>query len=1441
MLERKRAVAIPESLVRKSLMGLVLALLVVSLSLLAGRAWSQTGGPTAQTSGWIPPSPTSGGSAHLAGAEGISNLVPVATPIPTEEACRPGTGWTWTYGSSRPDLAAQVQQTLSGLGIDSLVEARAFGETDSCDAFYLHAIDFALTVGGDAPIEGGKRQDLIKIILPVLERHGKPNLGRVSVTFSPDGDTTFINPPTAAEFPAKPRPLASPQGEVHQRNVYVVVFDPLLSNGQTLSEFNEGWSNHADLTQGTIDFFQQVSSNQVQYTVVDTTIVDDGWPVLTDGFAYAEEEYLAVLSGQSPPHQPSTVDYNLLVNSPEFDICGRVNRGEIDEVWMYNAPYFGFWESTLVGPDAYWYNSAPVPGPWDCARLVPIMGPSLERGLDVPPTISDTGSNRRCGKCMGVGSRTARITIGRNSLWWNTCLQTMLTVAVATSTIPPTARAITTMPIPPPFPPIVTIFTTTPTLETPLTPSYRPPVQIGTATIWTTTPTGPATCQSMRAVAPTTLPTIGGSTFSVPSSPWTHPWSACRQARPSHSPWRRAATTPAPLYLRTYWTGWNEIYFGKCTAGQNITSGFRFADVVLPRGAQIIEAHLRFTVDGPYNNDLSVAFFGEATGDAEPFSDYQQAADRPLTSASTTWTVTPSDAWSMAATRNSPDLSAVLQEILDRSDWNSGNALAIIAQNAGPDTGPSDHRRVFAYERLGNGEGAAKLVVTYAEPPVAADFVGDPLAGNIPLTVDFADRSMGSVTEWLWDFGDGATSTLQNPSHVYSETGSFSVTLTVGGDGDQDVKARSDYVVAFSPSPLQGLNGSYYDYAGDPAEPPTDPFGDGVFRFERTDPNVDFDWGSGSPEPSLLGDDQFAVRWEGWVRSPFSGDVTFRVHSDDGSRLQVGDQTSELWIHCDGCDNTLTLAMASGEWYPLELEYFEQGDMAQVQLAWLLPDEGDYVPVPAAFLQVPAAVPGLSGRYYDYEWAPYEPPPAPFDEGVYEFERVDPTVEFDWAEGSPDADRLGDQRFAIRWEGWIRSPVGGVVSFNVHSDDGTILEIGEERSELWVICGDCNNALDLSMLRGVWYPIRLEFFEYTGIAQVQLKWRLPGDTQFVTVPEEHLLGARLGPREAVYGLDSGWNLLGPRLDTEPPTAVEAALEAIENQGGDASNVYYWSSEGDTWQGHTKGLPFNNFALELGSGYFLRAGIPSTWACTGQPPENPVPVELEPVWTLISLPKMPGPMTAGDLLSDANAQGGGCTQVSGWDNTISDWQIHIPDLPASDFALADDEGYFVQCANAITYTPGSSSAQRLPSAWPDPLEPEALEPVSDPLVSDVLVTNRRDVAFTVTWRTDGPSTGWVEYAGRLQNLGQVAHDDLGEGTVSRVHQVTLTNLTPETAYYFRVHSGDSLDDNHGALYQVTTRAPTLPSVPYLAYGQVVVTDGSPELVCQPWARWCAPGD
>ncbi|MEM7367570.1 MAG: PKD domain-containing protein [Bacteroidota bacterium] len=63
-----------------------------------------------------------------------------------------------------------------------------------------------------------------------------------------------------------------------------------------------------------------------------------------------------------------------------------------------------------------------------------------------------------------------------------------------------------------------------------------------------------------------------------------------------------------------------------------------------------------------------------------------------------------------------------------------------------------------------------------------ADFVADTTSGCIPLSIDFMDLSQSpndSIVSWIWDFGDGATSFLQHPSHTYTSVGQYSVQLVI--------------------------------------------------------------------------------------------------------------------------------------------------------------------------------------------------------------------------------------------------------------------------------------------------------------------------------------------------------------------------------------------------------------------------------------------------------------------------------------------------------------------------------------------------------------------------------------------------------------------------------------------------------------------------------------
>lgn len=79
--------------------------------------------------------------------------------------------------------------------------------------------------------------------------------------------------------------------------------------------------------------------------------------------------------------------------------------------------------------------------------------------------------------------------------------------------------------------------------------------------------------------------------------------------------------------------------------------------------------------------------------------------------------------------------------------------------------------------------------------PVAA-FVANATSGSLPLHVQFVDSSTNTPTSWVWSFGDGGTSTLQNPSHTYETAGTYTVTLTVTNAKGANTISQSEYILA---------------------------------------------------------------------------------------------------------------------------------------------------------------------------------------------------------------------------------------------------------------------------------------------------------------------------------------------------------------------------------------------------------------------------------------------------------------------------------------------------------------------------------------------------------------------------------------------------------------------------------------------------------------------
>ena len=109
---------------------------------------------------------------------------------------------------------------------------------------------------------------------------------------------------------------------------------------------------------------------------------------------------------------------------------------------------------------------------------------------------------------------------------------------------------------------------------------------------------------------------------------------------------------------------------------------------------------------------------------------------------------------------------------------------------------------------------------------------------DAPFTVEFTNTSLGDPTGFLWDFGDGTTSTAENPTHVYASSDNYAVTLTVsrGGLDDANVQLIEAPLADFTPSVLSGSADLAVDFTNTTTGDATDyewDFGDGTISNEE--------------------------------------------------------------------------------------------------------------------------------------------------------------------------------------------------------------------------------------------------------------------------------------------------------------------------------------------------------------------------------------------------------------------------------------------------------------------------------------------------------------------------------------------------------------------------------------------------------------------------------
>ena len=105
-----------------------------------------------------------------------------------------------------------------------------------------------------------------------------------------------------------------------------------------------------------------------------------------------------------------------------------------------------------------------------------------------------------------------------------------------------------------------------------------------------------------------------------------------------------------------------------------------------------------------------------------------------------------------------------------------------------------------------------QLFISQSNATLNADFTANNI--NICLTdvVTFNDASAGNPTSWVWDFGDGTTSTIQNPSHTYSSSGTYDVSLTISNSIGSNTETKTDFIsVNNNPNVNAGLDQTICD------------------------------------------------------------------------------------------------------------------------------------------------------------------------------------------------------------------------------------------------------------------------------------------------------------------------------------------------------------------------------------------------------------------------------------------------------------------------------------------------------------------------------------------------------------------------------------------------------------------------------------------------------
>lgn len=369
-----------------------------------------------------------------------------------------------------------------------------------------------------------------------------------------------------------------------------------------------------------------------------------------------------------------------------------------------------------------------------------------------------------------------------------------------------------------------------------------------------------------------------------------------------------------------------------------------------------------------------------------------------------------------------------------------------------------------------NLEGAP--IFTRTEPVInwSYDEGGSPVPGSIPST-DFSARWEGWYTmdrpgAWTFTYtsDDGGRLWIDNELVIdmwYAHspltravTRQFSAGYhLIRVEYYQSTGGMTSQLIITPPGEFPDWMGEYFD----------NPFVVGEPRLTQSDPEINFNWGTASPD-ARIPSDNFSARWTRLYNFA-PGSYTFSATADDGIRVWVGDTLAiDAWI--PQSPKTYTSTLYLNGLVPLRVEYFEQGGDAIVNFTFAPAPQNAPAPASEAW----------TGTLFNN--ATLAPPAV--------CELPTPQIAFNWNGNSPGCG-VSAQTFSASWTSARNTPATGFYTVYLTVDDGARVYVDDAKIlDAWQEQSPTDYSTTVYLDAGL-HNWRVEYFQASGGAQINLQ------------------------------------------------------------------------------------------------------------------------------------------------------------------------------------------------------------------------------------------------------------------------------------------------------------------------------------------------------------------